>query len=148
MNNSTKTSQKTPQIGEVYLVEFEGGYNEQRGLRPAMIFQNNVGNNYSPNVIVLPLTTSIKKMNMPTHVFLEADKNNLRYDSIVLCENPYCISKLKLGKYLTKISEEKIKDIARANLLSSSIISFLSMSEVADVWKDAVVLNSAARRCA
>ena len=40
---------------------------EQGGIRPVLIIQNDVGNRYSPTLIVLPITSEIKKENMPTH---------------------------------------------------------------------------------
>ena len=49
-----------PKIGEVYLIDFPQDGHTQGGIRPGVIFQNDVGNKYSPNVVVLPLTTSIK----------------------------------------------------------------------------------------
>lgn len=53
----------SPKIGEVYLMNFGGTESEQSGWRPGLIFQNNIGNEYSPNVIALPLTTSLKSQN-------------------------------------------------------------------------------------
>ena len=64
---------RTPQIGDVYHMYFSGDGNEQQGWRPGLVFQNNVGNKYSPNIIALPLTSSLKKLNQPTHVLLPAD---------------------------------------------------------------------------
>ena len=57
-----------PRIGDVYYVEFTGVGSVQNGNRPAVVFQNNVGNRYSPNVAVLPMTSKLKKSNQPTHV--------------------------------------------------------------------------------
>ena len=59
-----------PKIGEVYLIDFPQDGHTQGGIRPGVIFQNDVGNKYSPNVVVLPLTTSIKKISQPTHCLL------------------------------------------------------------------------------
>lgn len=47
-------------IGDVYYFQFEGVGCEQSGIRPAVIIQNNKGNEFSPNLIVLPLTTKLK----------------------------------------------------------------------------------------
>ena len=41
---------------------------EQSGIRPVIVIQNDVGNKFSPTVIVAPLTSKIKKQTMPTHV--------------------------------------------------------------------------------
>ena len=79
---------RQPQIGDVYLMRFGGSGSEQSGWRPGIVFQNNIGNAYSPNIIALPLTSQIKKANQPTHVILPAKETGLRKDSMVLCENP------------------------------------------------------------
>lgn len=87
-----------PKIGEVYLIDFPQDGHTQGGIRPGVIFQNDVGNKYSPNVVVLPLITSIKKTSQPTHVYISSKNSGLRYDSIVLCENPISISKDRISK--------------------------------------------------
>ena len=109
-----------PKIGEVYLIDFPQDGHTQGGIRPGVIFQNDVGNKYSPNVVVLPLTTSIKKTSQPTHVYISSKNSGLRYDSIVLCENPISISKDR---------------ITEANLLASSAIAYLSFDELLHVWE-------------
>ncbi len=43
---------------------------EQGGIRPVLVVQNNVGNKYSPTVVVLPISS--------------AKKNNMRLVSVVL----------------------------------------------------------------
>ena len=63
------------------------------GWRPGVVFQNNIGNAKSPNIIALPLTTCLKKLNMPTHVLVRADESGLKKDSMVLCENPERMSR-------------------------------------------------------
>jgi mRNA interferase MazF len=77
-----------PKFGGIYMVEFKGdGEHVQKGRRPALITQNNVGNIYSPNVIAIPLTRRMGKSNLPTHVFLPCSEiRSLSKDSIALCE--------------------------------------------------------------
>lgn len=89
-----------PKIGEVYLIDFPQDGHTQGGIRPGVIFQNDVGNKYSPNVVVLPLTTSIKKTSQPTHVYISSKNSGLRYDSIVLCETQYLFLKIESPKNL------------------------------------------------
>lgn len=101
--------ERVPQIGEVYLMKFGGSGSEQSGWRPGVVFQNNMGNAYSPNIIALPLTSSLKKTNQPTHVIIKAADSGLRRDSMVLCENPERMSKERLGQYITTLSEEYMK---------------------------------------
>lgn len=133
---------RIPRIGEVYLMEFRGRNSEQSGVRPGVVFQNNVGNSRSANIIALPLSSSIKKMGQPTHVFLDSNSTGLRLDSIVICENPEAMSKEKIGKFLTLLSDEQMKKITEANLLATSAISFLDIETLLRVWKAALALNA------
>nr|DAP26935.1 MAG TPA: PemK-like protein [Caudoviricetes sp.] len=125
-----------PRLGDIYLMSFSGVGSEQKGVRPGIIFQNDIGNDRSPNVIALPLTTRIKNLTQPTHVLLPAEKYNLLADSLVLCENPQRMSKSRLLKYLGALEEEDIKNVAIGNVLSSSAIALLSEEELLDVWKE------------
>lgn len=134
---------RIPQIGDIYLMRFSGNGNEQKGWRPGLVFQNNLGNQHSPNIIALPLTSSIKKSNQPTHVILPADETGLIKDSMVLCENPERMSKERLGNYLTTIPKEYMSQIAIANLLATSAISFLDPEILMSIWQHATVLNAA-----
>ena len=133
---------RIPQIGDVYLMKFGGSGSEQSGWRPGLVFQNNVGNAHSPNIIALPLTSAIKKSGQPTHVIIRALDSGLKKDSMVLCENPERMSKDKLGQYITSLSEEYMKQIAEANLLASSVIAYLDIEALIAVWKRASALNA------
>lgn len=138
-------NEKQPMIGDVFMVEFDGVGSEQRGLRSALIFQNNKGNLHSPNVIVLPLTSKIKKTRQPTHVFVPSNGTNLKRNSIVLCENPMSISKTRLGKYVTTLPDSYMGEIAAAHLLATSAIAYMDMNAIADICNRAAKLNSACK---
>lgn len=123
-------------------MKFSGSGSEQSGWRPGLVFQNNTGNTYSPNIIALPLTTAIKKAGQPTHVVIPAAENGLRKTSMVLCENPERMSKVKIGQYITTLSNEDMKKVAIANLLATSAISFLDVEALTTTWKQASALNA------
>ncbi len=129
-------------IGDVYFMEFEGEDSEQQGWRPGLVFQNNVGNDHSPNIVTLPITSVRKKINQPTHVFLPKSVG-LKLDSMVLCENPQCVSKCRLGRYVTTLPKEYMAKVAEASLLASSVISYLDPEILLMIWRRAVTLNSA-----
>lgn len=59
---------------------------EQGGIRPVLVVQNNVGNKYSPTVVVLPIS-SAKKINMPTHIRIFGSKM-LPSPRVTQSENP------------------------------------------------------------
>ncbi len=132
----------TIRIGDIYFMQFGGSGSEQSGWRPGVVFQNNIGNLYSPNIIALPITSRIKKTNQPTHVVLPAEESGLLLDSMVLAENPERMAKTKLGRYVTTLSPEWMARIARASLLATSAIAFLDSSAVLSVWNEARALNA------
>lgn len=123
------------------MMEFQGVGSEQSGVRPGIVVQNDVGNRYSPNVIVVPMTTK-KKHRQPTHVWLAAKENGLPRDSTVLCENPERMSKTRLGAYVTHLPDETMKKVATAYLTATSLVSFLDRDELLFLWEQAKVLNS------
>lgn len=140
---SFSQSNQDYRIGDVYLMKFEGTGSEQSGWRPGLIFQNNRGNFYSPNIIALPFTSSLKKLSQPTHVFIAAKDSGLVKDSIVLCENPERISKERIGAYLTTLTHQQMRLIAVANLLATSAIAFIDPHDLTRVRDRAIALNVA-----
>lgn len=140
--NSQNDRNRIPQFGDVYLMKFGGSGNEQYGWRPGIIFQNNIGNAYSPNTIALPLTSSIKKTSQPTHVVIRAADSGLRMDSMVLCENPECVSKVRLEQYITTLSDVHIRYVAAASLLATGAIACLDFHAVVAVWERALEIKN------
>ena len=138
MNDLTKS----PRIGDVFLMKFSGVGSEQGGIRPGLVFQNNTGNKFSPNIIALPLTSSLKKLNMPTHVFLPSNDTGLPKDSVVLCENPERMSKDRLGNYLTTLPDKYMAKIAEASILATSAISYIDIESLTALWRKAIKFNS------
>lgn len=107
---------------DIILVNFGNDVidSEQGGIRPAIIIQNDKGNLHSSTTIVMPLTSSLKNMNQPTHTLLKRDCfNGLKCDSLVLGECLRQISEKRIKKYLGKISSEiekkEIKRVYDAN---------------------------------
>lgn len=129
------------EIGEIYMMRFDGSKNEQSGWRPGLVFQNNVGNQFSPNIIALPLTSSIKKTAQPTHVIVRASDTGLRLDSMVLCENPERISKDRVGKYITKLPEKYMTEIAAASLVATSAVAYLNLEALLKAWEKSKEIN-------
>ena len=86
---------------------------EQSGNRPVVIVQNNIGNKFSPTVLIAPITSKVNsKPNLPTHVIIKNGK--ITHDSIILIEQIRVIDKQRLQEYLCKIEPEKIDEINKA----------------------------------
>lgn len=71
--------------GEIYFAQLNPVIgSEQGGIRPVLVVQNDIGNQYSPTTIVLAITSQINKAKLPTHVELKAEKFGLDKDSVIL----------------------------------------------------------------
>ena len=69
---------------------------EQGGVRPVLIIQNDIGNKYSPTVIVAAITSQINKAKLPTHIEISAHEYGLNKDSVILWEQIRTIDKKRL----------------------------------------------------
>lgn len=71
----------------------------QSGYRPGIVIQNNIGNKYSPTLIVMPLTSKTKNLEQATHLLIKRNKENgLKSDSVLLAEQIATIDKRKTKK--------------------------------------------------
>ena len=64
---------------------------EQGGTRPVLIIQNDIGNRFSPTVIIAAITAQIQKAKLPTHVEIDAKKYGFERDSVILLEQLICV---------------------------------------------------------
>jgi mRNA interferase MazF len=81
---------------------------EQGGVRPVLIIQNNVGNKYSPTVIVSAITSQLNKNKLPTHIELGSEGYGLKSDSVVLTEQIRTIDKSRLKEKIGHIDDNQI----------------------------------------
>ena len=95
---------------------------EQGGSRPVLVIQNNIGNKYSPTVIVAAITSRITKPRMVTHVALEAKKTGLERDSVVLLEQIRTIDKQRLEDRVTHLDSQVMHDVDGALKVSVGLV--------------------------
>lgn len=104
---------------------------EQGGIRPVIIIQNDVGNKYSPTVIVLPITSEIKKINLPTHCILhKTKKNGLDVDSMVLAEQIRVIDKSRIMNKIGFLDNVKEQN----NVINSYLANITGRKQYTSVW--------------
>ena len=97
---------------------------EQGGLRPVLIVQNDIGNKYSPTIIVAAITAKLGKRHMPTHVDLPAKSCNLERDSMVLVEQLRTIDKSRLSKKVTTLDKHHMQEVNKALMISLGLVKF------------------------
>ncbi|PYE51571.1 type II toxin-antitoxin system PemK/MazF family toxin [Paenibacillus barcinonensis] len=92
----------------------------QSGERPCVVLGNDMGNKYSPVVIVAPVTSRVKKP-MPTHVKVEKEEIGLYDDSIILLEQIMTVSKDQLDFKIAELPRHFGNAINKALQLSLSL---------------------------
>ena len=104
---------------------------EQGGIRPVIVIQNDIGNKYSPTLIVLPITSEIKKENMPTHCILHRSiKNGLKVDSMVLAEQIRVIDKSRILDYIGYLDNTNEQN----NVINSYLANITGKKKYSSVW--------------
>ena len=87
-------------------------------LRPCVIIQNDIGNKFSPTVVVALISSKTNKLNkVPTHVELYKEIG-LEKNSIVMLEQIKTVDKRRLMQYCCKLDRETMKKIDRAMNIS------------------------------
>ncbi|MFZ1752864.1 MAG: type II toxin-antitoxin system PemK/MazF family toxin [Caldilineaceae bacterium] len=72
--------------GEIYWVEFDPVKgNEQSGLRPALVVQNDTGNRFSPTTVVVAITSRLPPQPYPFVVTIQPEESSLPVPSAVNC---------------------------------------------------------------
>lgn len=91
---------------------------EQGGVRPVLVIQNDVGNKFSPTVIVLAVTGQLNKAKLPTHVQVAAKGNGLQKDSVVLAEQIRTLDKKRLKERIGCLTTEQMEKVTEAVKIS------------------------------
>ena len=94
---------------------------EQGGIRPILVIQNDIGNKYSPTVIIAAITSQLMKAKLPTHIELNKDKYNLPKDSVVLLEQIRTLDKRRLKEKLSSIDSVTMQRVDVAVMVSLGI---------------------------
>lgn len=111
--------------GEIYFADLNPVIgSEQGGVRPVLIVQNDIGNKYSPTVIVAAVTSQINKAKLPTHVEIPAEGNGLAKDSVVLLEQLRTIDKKRLREKIGRIDDKCLQKTNEALSISLGIVDF------------------------
>jgi len=109
-----------PKRGEVWLVNWNPARgSEQSGKRPALVIQNDIGNENAPTTIVATISSSVKLY--PMNVKIDPPEGGLQNSSIIKASQIVTISKQRLEKYLGRIGKDKISEVDQALKLSLAL---------------------------
>ena len=105
--------------GELYFANLSPVVgSEQGGTRPVLSVQNDVGNKYSPTVIVAAITSKLNKAKLPTHIELDASTYGLEKDSVILLEQIRTIDKARLLQKIGNLDNQTLESVNKSLLIS------------------------------
>lgn len=105
--------------GEVYVADLGDSScgSIQRGIRPVIILQNDIGNREGPTLIVIPVSTQLKKLWLPVHVIIPKAVG-LEEMSMALCEQIVTIDKSQVKSYVGMLGKDTLTQVLTASLIS------------------------------
>jgi len=95
---------------------------EQGGVRPVLIIQNDIGNRFSPTVVVAAITAQIQKAKLPTHVEISSKRNGFERDSVILLEQIRTLDKQRLTDKITHLDDEMMDKVDEALQISLGLV--------------------------
>jgi mRNA interferase MazF len=111
--------------GDVYFADLSPVVgSEQGGVRPVLVIQNDIGNRFSPTVIIAAITAQIQKAKLPTHVEIDAKRYGFERDSVILLEQIRTIDKQRLTDKITHLDDEMMDKVDDALQISLGLIEF------------------------
>jgi len=110
-----------PKRGEIYLVRLLSKPKDPKD-RPALVVSLDVRNKFAADVIVVPLSTTLRQAS--THVLLKAGYGGLSKDSMAKCEQVSTIDKASLikGPFAGRIGDKKMKEVERALMIAIGVL--------------------------
>lgn len=96
---------------------------EQGGIRPVLIVQNDIGNRFSPTLLVAAVTGTHPKKNLPTHIPVGPSSNGLYEDSIILLEQVRTIDRRRILQYIGHLDDATMREVDVALKISFGLHS-------------------------
>jgi mRNA interferase MazF len=109
-----------PRRGEVWLVNWNPARgSEEAGIRPALVIQNDIGNEKAPTIIVAAITGSVRLY--PMNVAVNPPEGGLDRPSIIKTSQILTVSKERLEKRLGTLGKERMDEVDKAIKLSLAL---------------------------
>ena len=105
--------------GDILLVNLEPVIGSEQGrIRPVLVIQNDISNEYSPTTIIAPITSKVYKKEYPTNVFLSKQDSKLDKDSTVLLNQIRTIDKSRIKRRISSLNGFTMKKVDLAIKIS------------------------------
>src|SRR3989304_4899212 len=113
VRRDTRMKGAAPRRGEMWLVNFNPGRgSEQKGVRPALVLQNDVGNVHGATTIVAAISTTIKEF--PVAGVVPVGGGGLKHRSMVNLAQVLTVDKERFEKRLGNLSRPTMQRVNEA----------------------------------
>lgn len=113
----------TPKRGDIWLADLNPVRgSEQAGIRPVLIFQNDLVNKFTTTVLAVPLTTNLRRAALPSSVQVSKGDGGLTTDSVALCHQLRVLDKTRLNRKLGEVSTSTIAAIESCILFTLGMV--------------------------
>ena len=100
--------------GEIFYADLgETVGSEQYGVRPVLIIQNDKGNENGPTTVVVGITSKLKKMHLPTHLYL-GKRFGLSKESVLLAEQIITLDRQRIKGYIGTVDDVTMERVEEA----------------------------------
>ncbi|HEY9865373.1 MAG TPA: type II toxin-antitoxin system PemK/MazF family toxin [Candidatus Obscuribacterales bacterium] len=111
----------TPEIkrGEIWLANLNPTQgSEQAGIRPVIIFQNDIVSQFSTTTLAIPLTTNQRRATLPICMAIAQGDGGLLENSVALCFQMRVLDKTRLVRKLGQLGRETITQLEAVVLIT------------------------------
>jgi mRNA interferase MazF len=101
--------------GDIYLADLNPSRgSEQAGIRPVVVVQREAIDRFMKTVVIVPLTSNLRRLNIPGTLAIPAGEGGLTQESIALCYQITVIDRLRLIRELGKLSSLYVEQLNEA----------------------------------
>lgn len=108
--------------GDIFSIDFEPVRGSEQGkVRHALVIQNDVGNQFSPTVIVAPVTTG-ETARFRVNVAVKSPEGGLSNNSLILLNQIRTVDRSRISHYWGHVSPQTMQKVDAAIKVSLGLI--------------------------
>ena len=101
--------------GDIYLADLNPSRgSEQAGVRPVILVQHQNLDRFTRTVVVIPVTTNLRRARIPGTVLIAAGEGGLSQESVALCYQIVVIDRQRLQRQLGTLSTVYLQRLGEA----------------------------------
>jgi mRNA interferase MazF len=110
------------QRNDIFSIDFEPVRGSEQGkVRPALVIQNNIGNKFSPTIIVAPITSG-EQARFRVNVAVKAPEGGLTNNSIILLNQIRTVDRSRIGRFWGRINSDTVEKVDEAIQISLGLV--------------------------